>query len=171
MAMYAANPGDLPTASAMEMAEACFALGQGEHGNELLKHVIRNNHEDQQILAKVQELCAGSGQAELANLVETTRQEVIATNNQGVELVKQGKVEESIELFLKAARAMPENVTVNLNAALSLIALMKQSGVVAKLAQQTEALLDRVMRVAPENPRYRKVLQSYRELAAAGDAS
>lgn len=72
--------------------------------------------------------------------------------------------EESIDLFLQAARAMPENITINLNAALSLIALMQKSGVNNKAAQQTEGFLARVMRAAPTNERYQKVLHSYREL-------
>lgn len=164
MALYAQNPGNLPTATALELAEACLALGKSQHGNELLKHVIRNNHEDDKMLEKVTAMCVASGQADLANLVETTRQEVVATNNKGVELVKQGKLEESIDLFLQAARAMPENITINLNAALSLIALMQKNGVNNKAAQQTEGFLARVMRIAPTNERYQKVLHSYREL-------
>jgi len=164
MSLYAQNPSNLPTATALELAEACLALGKSQHGNELLKHVIRNNHEDDTVLDKVKAMCAASGQAELADLVETTRQEVVGTNNKGVELVKQGKLEESIDLFLQAARAMPENITINLNAALSLIALMQQNGVNNKAAQQTEGFLARVMRIAPSNERYQKVLLSYREL-------
>ncbi|MBI3775881.1 MAG: response regulator [Gammaproteobacteria bacterium] len=164
MSLFAQNPSNLPTSTALELAEACLALGKSQQGNDLLKHVIRNNHEDTKMLEKVTAMCVASGQAGLADLVETTRQEVVGTNNKGVELVKQGKLEESIDLFLQAARAMPENITINLNAALSLIAQMQKNGVNNKAAQQTEAFLARVMRVAPANERYQKVLLSYREL-------
>lgn len=170
MALYAQSPGDLSTAAAMDLAQACFQNGKSEHGNELLKHVIRNNHEDVEILDKVKAICAKSGQSELANLVETTRQEVVATNNKGVEFIKQGKLDESIELFVRAAHAMPENITINLNAALSLITKMQKSGVNGKAAQQAEAFLARVMRVAPFNERYQKILLSYRELSEKGVA-
>jgi len=164
MSLYAQNPSNLPTSTALELAEACLAMGKADQGNELLKHVIRNNHEDDKMLDKVKALCAASGQVGLADMVESTRQEVVGTNNKGVELVKQGKLEESIDLFLLAARAMPENITINLNAALSLIALMQKNGVNNKSARQAEGFLDRVMRVAPGNERYQKVLLSYREL-------
>ncbi len=164
MSLYAQNPGNLPTTTALELAEACLALGKSQHGNELLKHVIRNNHEDSKMLDKVKAICESSGQAGLADMLEITRQEVVGTNNKGVELVKQGKLEESIELFLQAARAMPENITINLNAALSLIALMQKTGVNNKAAQQTEVFLARVMHIAPANERYQKVLLSYRNL-------
>ena len=164
MELYAQNPSNLPTSTALELAETLLALGKSEHGNELLKHVIRNNHDDNNVLDKIKAMCASSGQVELADLVETTRQEVVDTNNKGVEMIKQGQLEESIDLFLQAARAMPENITINLNAALALIALMQKSGVNNKAAQQTEGFLERVMRVAPANERYQKVLLSYREL-------
>jgi CheY-like chemotaxis protein len=164
MALYAQNPGNLPTATALELAEASYALGKGNHGAELIKHVVRNNHEDTVLLEKVKELCAKTQDASLANIVENTCAEVIATNNKGVEMIKQGKIDDSIGLFMQAARAMPENITINLNAALSLIAFMQKNGLAEKPAQQTEQFLERVMRVAPGNERYKKVLQQYRDL-------
>lgn len=164
MALYAQNPSNLPTATAMELAEASYALGKGNHGSELIKHIVRNNHEDAAVLDKVKELCVRTQDASLANIVESTCAEVIATNNKGVDMIKQGKIDESIGLFVQAARAMPENVTINLNAALSLIAFMRKNGVSDKPAQQTETYLDRVMRIASSNERYKKVLQQYREV-------
>ncbi len=164
MSLYAQNPSNLPTATAMELAEASYALGKGNHGSELIKHIVRNNHEDTAILDKVKALCARTQDASLANIVESTCAEVIATNNKGVEMIKQGQIDDSIGLFAQAARAMPENITINLNAALSLIAFMKKNGISDKPSQQTETYLDRVMRVASNNERYKKVLQQYREL-------
>lgn len=169
MSLYAQNPAHLPTATALELAEACLALGKSQHGNELLKHVIRNNHEDDRMFDKVKTICAASGQDGLSEMLETTRQEVVTTNNKGVELIKEGKLEESIDLFVHAARAMPENITINLNAALSLIALMQKNGVTNKTALQAESFLARVMRVAPTHERYQKVLHSYRELTGKTD--
>ncbi len=166
MALYAQNPSNLPTATAMELAEASYALGKGNHGSELIKHVVRNNHEDTAILEKVKELCKKTQDASLANIVETTCAEVISTNNKGVEMIKQGKIDDSIGLFMQAARAMPENVTINLNAALSLIAFMQKNGISEKPSQQIEQFLERVMRVAPGNDRYKKTLLQYRELLA-----
>jgi hypothetical protein len=151
----------------MELAEASYALGKGNHGSELIKHVVRNNHEDAAVLEKVKELCAKTQDASLANIVESTCAEVIATNNKGVEMIKQGKIDDSIGLFMQAARAMPENITINLNAALSLIAFMRKNGLSEKPAQQIEQYLERVMRVAAGNERYKKVLQQYRELLAS----
>lgn len=164
MFLYGKNPGHLPTATAMEIAEACLELGKNEYGNELLKHVIRNNHEDASILEKVKNVCEKSGQTALADLVENTCKEVIATNNKGVEMIKQGKLDDSIGLFAQAARAMPENVTVNLNAALSLVAFMQKNGLNDKMAQLTEGYLGRVMQVSASNERYKKVAQQFRDL-------
>lgn len=167
MTLYAQNPSNLPTSTALELAEASYALGKGDHGSELLKHVIRNNHEDAQLLEKVKAICAKTGDAALSNLVETTCKEVVGTNNKGVELIKEGKIDESISLFMQAARAMPESVSINLNAALALIAHMRKNGISDKATQQTESYLDRVMRVAAGNERYKKVLQQYREVLEA----
>jgi hypothetical protein len=58
--------------------------------------------------------------------LKATKKEVVNINNDGARLLKEGKLEESIELFMKAARAMPGNIIVNINAAYSIMMQMQK---------------------------------------------
>ena len=98
------------------------------------------------------------------SLIETTTQEVVNVNNDGVELVKQGKLAESIRLFQRAARAMPENIVINLNAAQSLIMAMQSEGVDQQHMDDARIYLGRVAAVDAENDRYRKLMDRFQGL-------
>jgi len=164
--LFAADPGSLSSSIAVELAQACFDADKNDQGKELIRHVVRNHHDDANTLAQVQTLFDNQGmQAEGAEIINSTRSEVVAINNDGVELVKQGKLQESIGLFTKAARAMPENIIVNLNAAQSFIIFMQQSGVNEKIMLQTQQYLDRVRAVDAGNSRYKKLMLCCQELS------
>ena len=150
----------------MELAEACFALDKKDQGSELMKHVVRNNHEDETILARAQQVFADLGlAAEGDALISGTRQEVVEVNNNGVDLAKQGKLKESITLFAKAARAMPENLVINLNAAQSLIMFMQNQGANNQHMDEAHSYLERVKHINSSNERYRNLLSRFNELA------
>jgi len=165
MALYHEDPGSLNTKQAMQLANACFKAGDKESGSELLKHVVRNNHENESVLAEAKSVFAQFDmRQEGESLVNQTAKEVVDVNNNGVELVKQGKYEESTLLFQRAAKAMPENIVINLNAAQSLIMTMQSQG--SNQLQLNEAwdYLSRVAKIDAANDRYRKLLDRYQSL-------
>jgi CheY-like chemotaxis protein len=165
MELFQQEPGNLSSEHAMELAEACFAIGKNEHGAELIKHVVRNNHEDKTILDKAQKMFSDLGmEAEGNTLIDDTCKEVVDLNNSGVDLAKQGKLSESIHLFAKAARAMPENLIINLNTAQSLIMLMQSKGADEQNITQAKIYLDRVRDVNATNERYQKLVARFNEL-------
>ncbi len=165
MQLFGEDPGALSSDAAMELAKACYTLGRKDQGNELIKHVVRNNHEDERALGAARQLFSDLGMADEADaLINDTRQEVIDLNNEGVDLAKKGSLQESISLFQRAARAMPENVIVNLNAAQSLIMMMQSGGANAQHLGQTKSYLERVGLVDSGNDRYQKLLGRYHEL-------
>jgi len=68
-----------------------------------------------------------SANTERANkFIKDVKDNIVKINNEGVELIRQGKIDQSIELFVKAAKAMPRNPIINLNAAQSMIVKMKK---------------------------------------------
>ena len=165
MEIFSEQPGMLSSDSAMELAQTCFALGKKEQGNELIKHVVRNNHENTKILEMAKKFYQDMGmEEEGGDLIAGAQKEVIEVNNNGVSLAKEGKYKESIRLFTKAARAMPENLIVNLNTAQSLIMLMQQSGVSEKFLEQARYHLERARQADAGNDRYRKLLDHYHQL-------
>jgi tetratricopeptide (TPR) repeat protein len=48
-------------------------------------------------------------------LIQTTKRQLVAINNKGVALYKQGKFQEAMALFEQATQAMPDNKTIILN--------------------------------------------------------
>jgi len=111
----------------MELAQVCMELGAKEDAIQLLKTVVRNNHEDEETLSKVQGVFKSAGmEDEGKEMIESTRDEMTKLNNKGVALVKAGKIDEAVGLFMKAADGAPENKTINLNAAQVLIVKAKE---------------------------------------------
>jgi len=165
MQLYHENPAVLNTKQAMQMANACFQVGDKDSGAELMKHVVRNNHENEAILDEAKQLFARFDmQQEGESLVNETAKEVIDVNNSGVELVKQGKLEESTLLFQRAAKAMPENIVINLNAAQSLIMTMQSQGNNQTQMKEAWDYLNRVAKLDAANDRYKKLLDRYQSL-------
>ncbi|WP_455205108.1 tetratricopeptide repeat protein, partial [Kaarinaea lacus] len=166
MELFAAEPGNLSSDAAMQLAQACFAAGKKDQGSELIKHVVRNNHEDEAVLSEARQMFDDLGMADEGNaIISGTCQEVIALNNDGVDLAKQGKLQESIKLFVKAARAMPENLIINLNTAQSIIMLMQSQGANDRNLDQAKTYLDRVRTVNSANERLTKLMARYNDLA------
>lgn len=159
--------GNVPTNVAFDLAKTCFAIGKKDQGEELIKYVVRNHHEDQSVLTQAQALFNELGMADEGSaLIDSTRKEVIDINNKGVQLAKEGKLEESIEFFAKAATGMPENLVINLNAAQSLIMQMQKGGKNDRYLYQTRQYLDRVRQINPTNEKYQKLLGLYKKIVS-----
>jgi CheY-like chemotaxis protein len=163
--IYSNLAGNVPTDVAMDLAKTCFSLGKKDQGEELVKYVVRNHHEDEAVLRQAEALFTELGMGDEGRaLISSTRQEVIDINNKGVQLAKEGKLEESIEFFTKAAGGMPENQTINLNAAQSLIMHMQRNGKNDRYLYQTRQYLDRVRELDPTNDKYQKLLAYYKKI-------
>lgn len=157
--------GNVPTSVAMDLAKTCFAMGKKEQGEDLVKYVVRNHHEDESVLKQAQGLFNELGMGDEGSaLINSTRQEVVDINNKGVQLAKEGKLEESIEFFAKAATGMPENLVINLNAAQSLIMHMQKTGKNDRALYQTRQYLDRVRQISPTNEKYQKLIGFYKKI-------
>ncbi len=168
VALFAEEPGNLSSEDAMELAKACFDAGKKEAGSELMKHVVRNNHEDQKTLDQARQLFTDMGMEDEGNtIIIGTQQEVIALNNDGVDMAKQGNIKDSIKLFVKAARAMPENLIINLNTAQSIIMLMQKDGANERFLDQAKVYLDRVRGMDSSNERLQKLIARFHQLAGS----
>lgn len=163
--IFSTISGSVPTSVAFDLAKTCFALGKKDEGENLIKYVVRNHHEDEAVLKQAQSLFNELGlENEGQALISSTRQEVIDINNKGVQLAKEGKLEESIEFFTKAAGGMPENLTINLNAAQSLLMHMQQKGKNDRHLYQTRQYLDRIRQINATDEKYQKLMQMYKKI-------
>lgn len=153
--LFQKRPDVVPTELAVDLAETCLAMGQTDQAKVLVQHAVRSQHDDEAALDKVKEAFAQHGMAEEADiLITNANNEVRDINNRGVQLAKEGKLDESIELFMEAARAMPHKTVINLNAARSLIMKMRQHGGSDRQAlDQIRTYLSRVEAINPKHPK------------------
>lgn len=162
------NPSCLAAKDAIELAKICYSLEMTEEGDLLTQHVVRNNHDNQEFLDElISSLGDVNSGSKISELIASTRDEVIALNNRGVELATQGKIEESIELFHKAAAAMAENSIVNLNAAQSLIMYMSKSGADRGKLEEAMGYLDRINVEGKPTEKHHKLLSICRKLQSS----
>lgn len=163
--LFREDPSIVPSTLAMTLAESCYDAGLKEEGDDLIRHVVRNHHDDKEIHEQVHALLGKyDAGMDASTLISQTCEEVIELNNKGVELATKGKLHDSISLFVKAASGMPENQTINLNAAQSLIMFMQKNGPFREFMEQANNYLMRVKSLGAPDEKYYKLLSIYQSL-------
>lgn len=168
LSITAQQPELLSADIGLSLARACQAHNRQEDADRIIRQVICDHDDDETVLAQVRDLYSesGSGNA-VSELIEASRKEIIAINNEGVKLLKDGKVEASIELFTRAVRGMPRNPVVNLNAAQSLVHLMRDTGPDRETLARALGFIQAAGNRDRHHERQNRLLNSCRELAAS----
>lgn len=165
--LFTQNPQGLSTDIALELTDLCLASGKDDEANEITKNLISNHHDDKELIERTKKIYSDAGKSDAgAALIEKTTSEIVSINNKGAHLLKEGKLDESIELFMKAARGMPDNVVVNINAAYSLMMQMQKTGKIKKYSSRVESYLERVHKLDPANKKYHELLEMLQRLTA-----
>jgi len=136
----------------LEMAKSLFTLGKKDQACGLLRDVVKNNHENAELSRNVEavfekEHLEEEGQA----LIQASRDEVVAINNEGVELAKRGNLQGGANLLRGAAQKLPNSEVILVNLCGLLLGQMNQTGQDAVLTQEARELLDRVRQLNPAN--------------------
>lgn len=167
MAAFAKISDQVPADIAMDLADTCLALGKKDEANDLIRQLVRNHHDNKDILDRTHRIYEKAGIADEGKaLIKNTCDEVIKVNNEGAKLLKEGKLEESIELFIEAAKGMPENVIINLNAAYSMIMQMQKTGMMNKYSRRATKYLDKVHVLDPGNKKYYQLMEMIQKLSS-----
>ena len=165
--LYEGVAAKVDSSVTLAMAKMSFLVGEEEHGQELMRDVVRNNHEDEKVLREAQAAFDAVGMGEEGRaLISETKDEVVQLNNQGVRLVKEGKLEEAIRFFEDAVKVMADNKTVNLNAAQVMVMSMQKQGRNDRYLYQVRQYLDRVRRIEPANATLQKLSAIYEKMIA-----
>lgn len=142
------SPGEISTALKLELARAYFVNGEKEKGTNIVRHIVKENHDNNQMLDDVRIVFRESGMDNMGHkIIEETRQEIISLNNAGVKLVQEGKLAEAITYFESAASQLPENKIINANAAQVLILSMKENGINGQSLINAKTYLNRVQNI------------------------
>lgn len=153
-------------AMSLELARVHLSMGDQAASDKILGTIIANNHDDEDFLHQVSQVFRSEGDDDQAEQrIQAIRQEVVRTNNSGVRLIRDGKIDEAVALLRKAATDMPGNKTINLNAAKALIMQMEKTSPTQNGLTAAREHIDRVQRLAPEDWRIADVLNRLNSLS------
>lgn len=108
--------GKIPKDLQLDIVKTCFLTDQHDKAEEILSGLIKTHIDDEGFLDDVRRMQSGIGMDNHSEvLIQKTKQALIATNNRGVALYKQGKYKEALDLFEQAFDSLPDNKTITLN--------------------------------------------------------
>ncbi|HEC12160.1 MAG TPA: response regulator [Acidiferrobacteraceae bacterium] len=166
--IYEENKGEVSASVTMDMAKVNFAVGDEEHGKDLVQDLVRDHHEDDKLLKEVEAVLENSSlKDEGKEIIEQTKKEIIDINNKGVYLVKEGKMEEAISFLEQAADGLPNNKTINLNAVQAMLLYMERNGKDDSYIKKSRQFLDRVAKTDPASEKYQRLAAVYQGIIAA----
>jgi CheY-like chemotaxis protein len=161
------HPELLNADGGVDLVQACLAHDRKQEAIEFVRNIVRNNHDDEAVLGRISDLYEDTGAlGEISGVIENTRKEIVRINNEGVKLLKDGRIRESIELFAEAAKGMPRNPIINLNAAQSLITMMKTSQPTRSALEETLSYIRAANDCETHRERQSRLLAVCRELSA-----
>jgi tetratricopeptide (TPR) repeat protein len=132
----------------LEAAQLFLATGNKEAAESLTETIVKNNHENAELLAQVNELYNQAGfQEKGEELVNKSRQEIIELNNRGVVMAKGGQLDEAIKLLSDARTMLPNNKRIMINLVNMAILSMRQNGRSDYLMQMARECLERVTKL------------------------
>jgi len=100
----------------LDIVRDCFLQNQSAQAEAILNGLIKSNIDDEVFLNDIRRMQTEIGLENHAEaLIQTTQKELVAINNQGVQLFRQGKFQEAMALFEQAMSVMPNNKTIIIN--------------------------------------------------------
>lgn len=156
---------NLSPAATLDLAETFMLMGRKDTASKLLQFVVRNNHEDAELAARVQEVFDKGGMGDEGRaLVQSSRQQAIDAMNQGVQLASQGKLEEALAYLNHAKTLMPRNPRLLLNHSYVAISLLQKNGWRHDLETDARRSISTARQVAPGEKRCGELLAKLESL-------
>ncbi len=154
----------------LEMAQLLFAVGIKDAPVELLREVVKNNHDDVPLALEVQQIFDKARMSEQGvEVVNAARKEASEMMDRGVILWKAGKLSEAVEWMRNARAALPSNVRILFNCAQLLIAYMEKNGAEAAMVTEARKMLLHSDKLAPNQRRFSQLQKQLAALSPDGD--
>lgn len=152
----------------VEMANVCLENGEKERGLEMLRGLVKNHHDDEELVAQMHGVLYASGLAEegLA-LINAAVKEVMDLNDTGMRLAREGKLDEAVRFFEQAVEDIPDNGTIRMNSANVLLMYMKVNGKNDMQIYKIRRQLEDARKSDSSNDQYRKLHAAFEKLQAS----
>lgn len=159
------DKNSLPAATMIEAAQLLLETGNKEVAESLVQNLVKNNHENKELIAQVNEMYSQAGMVdEGQQLVESARKEVVDANNRGVTLAKEGKLDEAISWLRNARNMLPNNKRILINLANVAVLSMNKNGKNPSLIQEVRECVEKVIKLDPEEKWCAQILNALETL-------
>jgi CheY-like chemotaxis protein/Tfp pilus assembly protein PilF len=149
----------------MEFASACYAQHNTRLGDEVMRELVRNHHDDGEILARIGDVFEQAGRSDAGQkLITENVQNVVDLNNAAVKEAQSGAFDAAIERFARAHVELPNNIQIMLNLVNATLAYVHRHGWHESYMRRASEMLLKVREVAPTNNKFQKLMQSWRLL-------
>jgi tetratricopeptide (TPR) repeat protein len=93
---------------AVDLAHACLVAGEEKRAREILGKVAAENHEDRDVIARIQTIFAKTGKEEAGrDLLAEVGREIVELNDRGVQAARGGDHDASVRMLIEAAERVP----------------------------------------------------------------
>lgn len=130
----------------VDLAHACYAGGNKEAADRLMKQVAAENHEDPHLIKHITSVFEKTGQLDVGKeMLAQVGREIIELNNRGVLAARSGDLEAAVKLLIQAVDQVP-SLQFLVNAAKAICTLMDKKGWDNDLAARALTYLHRAQR-------------------------
>jgi len=148
--LVATLPGRLHVDIELDLAKALFLTGDEKSGKEIVRHVVQNNHDNQELIGNVHAIFKDLNIEDKGReVISTALNEIIKLNNDGIRLFQEGNLSRAVNFFEQAVDRLPDNKTINANAAHALMIYMQKNGSQPRLLEKAMLYIDRVKSIDP----------------------
>ena len=150
-----ASGSRVPEKITIDLAHSCLVTGEPDTAKEIMRQVAGENPDDAALHAQVRQVFekVGDGAAGGELLAEVMR-EIVAINNKGVLIAREGDLEGAVSLLTQAADRMP-NIQFLVNASNAIFTLLERGGWQPETAERAVRYL---LRAQQKDPRNNKVI-------------
>lgn len=168
LARAAALQGEQPLdpATSLDIAAACFATGDPDKAKSIIQAIAEDHSENEAVIARAQGVFQAAGLSEEGSqLLEATRKQMIALNNDAVALAKAGELARAIAMLTEAADRLTNNCQVSINAALAILMDVQRNGPQPAKFDQALRYILQARNANPEHRQLADLANYYRKLA------
>lgn len=149
----------IPPEIAFELAAPLIELGDKTTAAALMSSVVGNNHEHPDYLERAQAVFTRAGlEEEGRKVVQTATRAATEIMNKGVQLSREGKLDEALLMMRQARKQLPYNPRLLLNQAFLLIATIERRGPDLGLEREARDCIETARRLKPDEKRIGELL-------------
>jgi DNA-binding response OmpR family regulator/Tfp pilus assembly protein PilF len=157
----------LAAEAALRIAETLLHCGQADGATRLLQYVTRNNHDDETLVRRAQQVYDRAGLAESgAALLAAARRHATDAMSEGMQLLSGGDLAGAVASLRAAKATMPQNARVLLNFAAVALTLIEKNGGHTALEADVRAALEMAQRLKKGGSRAVELLERLDKAAA-----